>query len=123
MNKFIEQELKKCKIAKVESVSDTEFLIRKVSEQDSSNITQGGCYVIELAKYITHPSPNFTLASNWNRGIVPKSECLKCTVTQIMGKMIKIDGCGYDIENDKDLNDSYIGLWLPLGGVNVKEKL
>ena len=76
----------------------------------------GNCYLIELEDYIIHPSVNFTLASNWNRGVIPASKTLKCMVTQILGRMVKVDGLG-------DHSDSYTGLWLPMGGVKIIEKI
>ncbi len=120
MNKFIEQELKKCKVADVEKISETQFRVRKRQKRTPKI---NSYYIIKLAPYIIHPSENFTLASNWNRGIVPKSEYLKCVVTQIMGKMVKVDGGGFDYTNKVDLNDSYIGLWLPSEGFEIKEEL
>lgn len=98
-----------------------EFSIKR--RESSKAAEQNRCYIIKLAPYIVHPSDNFTLASNWNKGIVPKSEYLKCTITQIMGKMLKVDGTGYDFVTGSDLNDSYIGLWLPSAGVEIKEEL
>ena len=44
-------------------------------------------------------------------------------VTQILGKMIKVDGCGYDLDDNTFNNDTYIGLWLPMGGVNIVKEL
>lgn len=117
MNKFIEKELNNCRSAVPEKVTETQYIIHKL---DDLTPQVGGSYIIELANYITHPSENFTLASNWNRGIVPKSNCLKCVITQIMGKMIKVDGIGY---NGEDLKDSYVGLWLPVGGIKIIKKL
>ena len=71
-----------------------------------------------MADYIVHPNENFTLAANWNKGIVPKSKQLKAMITQIMGKMIKVDAVGED-----DENNIYVGLWLPMGGIKVVKKL
>ena len=122
MNKFIEEELNKCKIANIEIISDTEILIKQ--KENIENIIQlNHYYIIELENYIIHPNINFTLAENWNKGVVPKSKYLKCMIVQIMGKMIKIDGSGYDIENNVDLNDVYLGLWLPVGGIKILKQL
>ena len=113
MNKFIEKELNNCKSAVPVKVSETQYIIHKL---DDLTPQVGESYLIELASYITHPSENFTLASNWNKGIVPKSKTLNCVITQIMGKMIKIDGVG-------EHSDSYVGLWLPMGGTKIIKKL
>ena len=120
MNKFIEEELKKCKVADIEILSDTEILIK---QRKKTELQLNNYYIIELENYIIHPNINFTLAENWNKGIIPKSKYLKCMIIQIMGKMIKIDGSGYDIENNNDLNDVYLGLWLPMAGVKIIKQL
>lgn len=78
MNKFIEKELNNCKSAVPVKVSETQYVIHKL---DDLTPQVGESYLIELADYITHPSENFTLASNWNRGIVPKSKNLNCVIT------------------------------------------
>lgn len=122
MNKFIEEELNKCKLVDIKFISDTEILIKKKESIDKI-IQLNNYYLIELENYILHPNINFTLAENWNKGIIPKSKYLKCMIVQIMGKMIKIDGSGYDIENNNDLNDVYLGLWLPIGGIKIIKQL
>jgi len=122
MNKFIEEELNKCKLVDIKFISDTEILIKKKESIDKI-IQLNNYYLIELENYILHPNINFTLAENWNKGIIPKSKYLKCMIVQIMGKMIKIDGSGYDIENNNDLTDVYLGLWLPIGGIKIIKQL
>lgn len=122
MNKFIEEELNKCKLAAVEQVSDTEYLIKKKTVEDIG-FEVNKYYIVELENYIINPPETFTLSANWNNDVVPKSKNLKVMVTQIMGKMIKVDGCGFDIETNSDLNDIYLGLWLPQGGVKILKKL
>ena len=122
MNKFIEEELNKVKNAQIEQISETEFVITK--KKDVSDLIKlNSYYIIELADYITNPSENFTLASNWNRGIVPQSKYLKIMVTQMLGKMVKIDGCGFNLSSNEDLKDSYFGLWLPIGGIKIIKEL
>ena len=126
MNKFIKKELDKCKVAKIPLISDDTIIIEiKRPNEDilSEDIAVNSCYVIELADYILKPPPGFTLASNWNRGINPTSKHLKCVMVQIMGKMIKIDGQGYDLLNDVDLSDTYMGLWLPKQSIKILQKI
>jgi len=117
MNKFIEEQLQKCKVAKIETISEDEFFIHKKKETDGV-IQLNNYYLIELADYIIHPNENFTLAANWNKGVVPKSKLLKAMITQTLGKMIKVDAV-----SDEDENEVYFGLWLPMGGVKVVKKL
>ena len=121
MNKFIEDELKKCKVAHIEKVSETEYSVTKQKEA-SDIIKLNSYYIIELEDYIIHPNENFTLAENWNKGVVPKSKLLKVMITQIFGKMIKVDAVGVGSDFN-DLSDAYMGLWLPLGGVKILKEL
>ena len=122
MNKFIEEELNKCKTAKVEQISDTEFLISQKTVEEIG-FQLNNYYIIELENYIINPPDTYTLSSNWNNGVIPKSKHIKAMVTQILGKMIKIDGCGFDVDANSDLNDVYLGLWLPQGGIKILKKL
>lgn len=122
MNKFIEEELNKCKLASVEQISDTEYLIKKKTVEDIG-FEVNKYYIIELENYIINPPETFTLAANWNNGVTPQSKNLKVMITQIMGKMIKIDGCGFDVGLNSDKNDIYLGLWLPQAGVKILKKL
>ena len=79
------------------------------------------CYLIKVANYIVNPSENYTLAENWNKGIIPKTPDLKVYVSQIMGKMIKVDAICID-DNGNELNQVYTGLWLPSSGIiSIKE--
>ena len=120
MNKFIKKELDKCKVAKIPLISDDTIIIEiKRPNEDilSEDIAVNSCYVIELADYILKPPPGFTLASNWNRGINPTSKHLKCVMVQIMGKMIKIDGQGYDLQMML-----HMGLWFPRA-IKILQKL
>ena len=103
----------------IEQISETGFILSKGKEPE---IKVGNYYVLELADYIIHPNSNFTLAANWNRGIVPNHKYVKAMVTQMLGKMIKTDSIGLnDILNDTD--ESYLGLWLPMGGVKIIKQL
>ena len=78
--------------------------------------------MFELADYIIHPSENFTLASNWNKGVVPKSKTIKAMVSQMLGKMIKVDAVGLS-EGGADSGDVYMGLWLPQGGIKILKNI
>ena len=121
MNKFIEEELKKCKIANVKQVSDTEYVITK-QKNIEEELQLNSYYIFEIADYVLHPNQNFTLAENWNKGVIPKSKRIKATVVQTLGKMMKVDAIGVD-ELDNDLNDVYIGLWLPFNSVKIIKEI
>lgn len=121
MNKFIKEELHKCGIPFNDS--DIEIIIPKIHSSDNIDLQLNHCYLIKLENYILYPPSNFTLQDNWNKGIIPKSEYINCCVTQIMGKMVKIDGCGYNNLEDKPKTDSYIDLWLPRKGFKIIKEI
>ncbi len=126
MNKIILNELNKCQDLNIPSYDDstTQLIIEKSNKQPSDISLQiGGKYIIQLANYIVNPPENFTLQDNWNKGIIPKSNVLKCELTNIMGKMIKIRGNGFDITNRINKDDYYDELWLPQKGFTIIEKV
>lgn len=63
------------------------------------------------------------LSSNWNRGIVPKSEYLMVMYKKSLGDMIQVDGCGWDEKRNASLPDAYMDLWLPRNAINVVKEL
>ena len=117
MNPVIKRELEKVRAPLPDYDDDTTVItiLRKSVEPNINTPTfkQNSCYLIELEDYILKEPPNFTLSSNWNRGIIPKSKFLKVEVCKVMGKMIQVNGSGYNPLDNIDKDDSYIGLWLP----------
>ena len=127
MNKYIKEQLIKCKIAQIPEFDNdtTELIIKRVNSvvfNDNIDLEYNHNYIIELERYITNPPETFTLADNWNRGIIPSSKYLYCTPKHINGKMIKFDAVGYDIDNKVYLSDKYIDLWLPRKGFKIISK-
>ena len=127
MNNIIKQELEKCKDILPEFDDNTTYILipKNNNQQENKNIELeiGKYYTIQLAKYILYPPENFTLDSNWNNGIHPQSEYMLVTPIKFVGKMIQVDGCGYDFYNHKTLDDVYNGLWLPRGGIEILEEV
>lgn len=124
MNNIIKKELDKCKNILPEYDENTTYIfIPKQGNNKSIELNIGRYFIIKLAKYILYPPENFTLDSNWNHGIHPKSEYMIVTPIKFVGKMIQFDGCGYDYYNNRNLNDVYNGLWLPQGGIEVIEEI
>lgn len=128
MNKYIKEQLLKCKEAVIPDFDEltTELVIKKsenaIPIDSGENLDTNSNYIIELENYIINPPETFTLASNWNQGRVPTSKYLYCNPKQIMGKMVKIDGIGYDISTNQYLSDKYIDLWLPRKGFKIIKK-
>lgn len=111
MIKLIEEQLKKCKVARlpVYSANSTLFFIPKGKREDSQNVNElmvGGQYTIIVEDYIVHPFDGFDLHTQWNGGKVPTDNCMNIEVLEVMGKMVKVHSCGV---NDRSI---WIG-WLP----------
>ena len=83
----------------------------------------GGYYIIELESYIINPPPNFTLHTNWNNGVVPKERVMQCVVEKIMGKMVFVNGIGYDRENLSYIDGTEWKGWLPEKSISVIMRL
>lgn len=124
MNKFIEEQLNNCNVAKVVFTSeDTHIVVPKYNPLLDIAFIKNHCYIIELEDHILKPNENSLLVTNWNGGIIPKSKFLKCCISVINGNMIKVDGCGYDIETNTDKSDVYQGLWLPKNDIKLLKEL
>lgn len=124
MNDLIKQQLQNCKVANVPQFSDndTQIVIPKGTSLTVSPYQVHKCYVIELENYIINPPQTFTLADNWNNGSVPKRKYYKCEISQVVGKMVKIIGCGYDPDTDTDFSDVWEG-WVPQNGIKLIKEL
>lgn len=125
MNALIKKQLEMCRVAPIpDYISDetTDIYIEKVSDANSCSFKLHGCYLIELADYILNPSTEYTLADNWNRGIVPKDRYMKCEVEQLLGKMVKIVGSGFDPDTNTDKNTVW-ELWVPQKGIKILQNL
>ena len=121
MNKYIKEQLLKCKTFIPEFDDDTTELLIKGNfvREFEGELDASHNYVIQLEPYIINPPDTFTLADNWNKGVIPKSKYLYCNPKKIVGKMVQFDAVGYDIDNKVYLSDRYIDLWLPRKGFKV----
>ena len=126
MNKLIKKQLEKCKINLPYYDENTDsLLISKINykyEEEEPILLLDHYYIIKLEYYIVNPPAGFTLSSNWNKGITPKSGFLLGTPTKAVGKMIQWDCCGYDIIKRVALDDTYKDLWLPVKGFTIIEE-
>ncbi len=123
MNEIIKKQLQNVKWAKLPPIDDTttEFVIYR---HRKPKLEQDKFYIIKIAEWIRHPSDNLSLAKNWNRGIVPVAQYMRCQVQQIMGNMVKIGCVAYDITTQQDdYTEMYDGLWLPTNGMELLEQL
>ena len=121
MNKIIRSQLEKVKVAKLPQWDNntTFMVIKKGINKNPDSLEVGKYYLVRLADYVINEPEGFTLSTNWNSGRKPQCNAYKCEVVQIMGKMVKINGAGYSIEQDKDLDPMFHG-WLPLASITVE---
>jgi hypothetical protein len=123
MNRFVKEQLSKVKVADLPPYDDsTKTLLIKKQTDSGTLLKRDGCYIIQVQPYILTSPDGFTLHDNWNRGIPPKHEVMKAEVTQLMGKMVKINSVGYDYENNVDTDDVWEG-WLPIKSIKVLGEL
>ena len=123
MNPVIKRELEKVR-AQLPEYDDSTTLI-KISRDTTSpspSLKEGGIYLIELADYVLNEPPNFTLSANWNKGVVPVSKQLSVQVIKLAGKMVQINGDGFD-ENTRTLkSDKYKEFWLPTASIKILDE-
>lgn len=120
MNKIIKRELEKIK-APMSEYDDNTLSIhfsKRISEAPFE-FKIGSKYRITVEDYILNEPPNFTLSTNWNKGIVPISKCMDVTVSNICGAMIQFFAQGYDQDKDILKEDVYSDLWLPKKSITV----
>lgn len=122
MNNVIKRELEKIK-APLPEYDDNTTLIHIGMKKDPEPVFYvNKSYLVELQDYIVNEPPNFTLSSNWNKGVVPKSKYMLIHIKEQAGKMLKVLARDYDIKTEECLEGIYFDLWLPLGGVTkIKE--
>ena len=124
MNSIIKDQLERCKVAQLPAYSDDDILISipKGAGVEVSPYQVHKCYLMELADWIIHPSEDFTLATNWNKGSIPKSRFYNAEISQVLGRMVRISGCGYDMINQCPTADIWEG-WVPQKGIKLIKEL
>lgn len=122
MNDIVKEQLSKCKIAQVPSFDDNTTLIVVHKREPEKEPELNHYYIIELEDYIINEPAGFTLSANWNKGVKPSCSYYKAEVIQIMGKMIKVRGIGYNPVEDSDYSEPWTG-WLPRSGFHIKKEL
>ena len=114
MNELIKKELQNIHVAELPDYDDSTLQLkipRGTRDADRIQFEKGKYYKIELANYIVHPYEGFNLHVQWNHNIIPKDTIMNVEVLDIMGKMIKVTGCG-------DSNVPWTG-WLPIISVKL----
>lgn len=123
LNPLMKEQLNKCEVADIPLFDDNtlELVIPKKSKEKNFQLNK--YYIVELADYLINPGEIVSFHINWNQGRVPKSKYLKVCISQLMGKMIKVDGIGFDPKSNKDLEDFYTNLWLPSNDVKIIKEI
>ena len=124
MNKIIKQQLSSCKVANIPEFTDdtTELFILKNSTAAVNSYHLNKYFQIEIADYILYPSPEFTLAANWNNGSNPPSKIMNVEVINIQGKMVQVSGVSFDPTNPAAAPYFWQG-WLPQKGLKIIKQL
>lgn len=92
MNEQIKKQLEKVKSVKIEfNDSTTHIFIPKVNMLLPSMMVPGKVYHIHVKDFITHPTSNSTLASNWNGGKVPTASEYYAEFISSMANMYKFN--------------------------------
>lgn len=128
MNKYIWDQLQKVTVADLPPYDQntTKLVIPKKeglpTQGEPSSFIPGHFYIVELEDYIVHPPENFSLHQNWNNNVVPQVRGYRCYCVQLMGKMVKIDGVGYDWKSHTELNTAWSG-WVPLKSIKIIQEV
>lgn len=124
INPLVKEQLEKLAEKKLCQFDDDTYVIdiKKNTTITGEQLKENECYIITVEDYILHPPEGFTLHTNWNNNIIPKHSAMKIDVCKVMGKMVKVNSIGYDLKNQVDTNDVWVG-WLPQKSITVIERL
>lgn len=123
MNKIVQRELEKIR-ANIDYNDNTTYIyIPKSGQLSAVDLQVDHNYNIYVEDYILHEPSNFSLSTNWNKGVVPSSKYLNICVISKMKDMICVDGCGWDNINNVVKADCYTGLWLPQSSIHVVKEI
>ena len=124
MNKLIKKQLEKCERCKLPPYDESSTLIfipKQIPKKDPE-FEKDKCFLICIDDYILNPPEGFTLAKNWNGNTNPPAKYMNICVVQVMGKMVKVEGVGFDINLGVTLPCYWIG-WLPMRNVKIMEEI
>ena len=124
MNKFIKEQLNKCTYANIPYFDDSTTVIKiPKTKPGSANVLRiGRCYLIEISDYVFSSSEMSTLSSNWNNGTFPPCKFMNVEVVNIVGRMYKVNGTGFDPSTNSVIMSTWEG-WLPMQSINVIEEV
>lgn len=116
-NKIIEEQLSKVQFADLSDYNplDNSYRIPKINR---IKLDVNSCYLIRLKDCLLRRDTSQVLSSNWNKGTVPPCKCMKVDVCRTMGKLVNVNGIGYDEAEKKDLDVVWSG-WLPMQDIEI----
>lgn len=99
MNKITKEQLNKCTSCDLSNFNEitNEYFIPKRTD---ARLEKNKEYILELSDKAF--SKDFYVNINWNKNRVPKSKYYHCEILEISGRVARISGISYDLENDKD---------------------
>lgn len=124
MNEIIKKQLESCTVAEIPSfdINTTVIRIPKQTENIISKYQLHRFYLVEFHDDILYPSANDSLSANWNKGTHPVSKYNYVEVAQVMGKMIRVNACGYDITTASTTDTIWEG-WIPSTHIKILKEL
>lgn len=111
ISKLIKKQLEKLQVAKLGPYDafKKQYIIPKYTPLI---FAQDKTFIIKFKPHIINPPSNSILLTNWNNNTHPVSLYAKAYVSKVVGSMIKINSCGYDFENKKDLENAEWAGWI-----------
>lgn len=123
MNKFVKDQLNKCRVAHIPQFDDnTTHIFIERNNRMNDVLLLNNYYLIEILNCVFEDSELQKQIKD-KSGYAIKSKYLKCMPNKFLDEWTRFDGTGYDLETKSDLNDIYLGLWLPHNCYRIIDKL
>lgn len=120
-SKVLEKQLRACEFADLTNY-DPETKSYYIKKYSKPLYDLQACYLVKI-NADTLLNRTSVVAVNWNKGQVPICEYMTIFVLQIIGKMINVDGIGYDINTKENLPMLRWSGWLHIDEITQLEKL
>ena len=112
MNKLIKEQLQKVSVADISNYDEKNQIIN-IPKFKQDRYIVGTCYLVCLDDTLLNDYGNPILVSNWNKGTYPRCKYMKIDVLKTMGKMINVNGIGFDYTTKQNTTYVWSG-WLPI---------
>ena len=123
MNKFIKEQLNKCRVAHIPQFDDnTIHLFIQRNNRMNDTLLLNNYYLIEIIDNVFNDEEIQEQIKEKSSYIL-KSKYLKCMPNKFLDGWTRFDASGYDINTEQDLNDVYLGLWLPHNSYKIIDKI